>query len=110
VAGREEIRMARGVYVALPGPSYETPAETEFMRRAGGTAVGMSTVPEAVAGVALGMRVLGVSCVTNVAGTPGTHEDVLAAGHEAARGLHRVLAGVIPRLDERAEEERWTAT
>jgi purine-nucleoside phosphorylase len=100
VAGQEGVVAGRGVYAALPGPSYETPAETEFLRRTGAAAVGMSTVPEAVAGVALGMRVLGLSCITNVAGTAGTHEDVLEAGKEAGRGLRRVLAGLIPRLEE----------
>jgi purine-nucleoside phosphorylase len=99
VADREGVAADRGVYVAVPGPSYETPAETEFLRRAGADAVGMSTVPEAVAGVALGMRVVGLSCITNVAGTPGTHEDVLAAGRDGGRGLRKVMAGLIPRLD-----------
>jgi purine-nucleoside phosphorylase len=98
VAGREGIETVRGIYVAVPGPSYETPAETEFLRRSGGDAVGMSTVPESVAGVALGMRVVGISCITNVAGTPGTHEDVLEAGNEAAASLRRLLTGLIPRL------------
>ena len=57
-ARAEGIDATRGVYAALPGPTYETPAETEFLRRAGADAVGMSTVPEAVAAVALGMEVL----------------------------------------------------
>lgn len=96
VADREGVPADRGVYVGMPGPTYETPAETEWLRRAGADAVGMSTVPEAVAGVALGLRILGVSCITNVAGTAGTHEDVLEAGKAAANGLRRVLAGVIP--------------
>src|SRR5207247_5138983 len=52
------IELASGVYAAVPGPSYETPAETSFLARAGAQAVGMSTVPEALAAVALGMRVL----------------------------------------------------
>jgi purine-nucleoside phosphorylase len=96
----EGVAASRGVYAALPGPTYETPAETEALRRAGAAAVGMSTVPEAVAGVALRMRVLGLSCITNVAGTPGTHEDVLEAGREGAGGLRKVLARVVPELDE----------
>jgi purine-nucleoside phosphorylase len=97
-ARKEKLVIDRGVYVALAGPSYETPAETEYLRRVGGDAVGMSTVPEAVAGVALGMRILGLSCITNMAGTPGTHEDVLRAGRQAAEGLRRVLAGVVPTI------------
>jgi len=99
VADREGVTADRGVYVGMPGPTYETPAETEWLRRAGADAVGMSTVPEAVAGVALGLRILGVSCITNVAGTAGTHEDVLEAGKAAANGLRRVLAGVIPHVE-----------
>jgi purine-nucleoside phosphorylase len=98
VAAREKLAADRGVYVALSGPSYETPAETEHLRRAGGHAVGMSTVPEAVAGVALRMRVLGISCVTNMAGTSGTHEDVLTAAKRAAGDLRRMLSGVVPAL------------
>ena len=90
--------MARGVYVALPGPSFETPAETRFLRGAGADAVGMSTVPEAVASSALGLAVLGVSCITNVAGTTDTHEDVLAVAARGARDLRAILADAIPRL------------
>src|SRR5439155_11121419 len=67
IARRLKITAPRGVYAALPGPSYETPAETEFLLRAGADAVGMSTVPEAVAAVALGMKVAAISCITNVA-------------------------------------------
>ena len=98
VADRGGVEAGRGVYVALPGPSFETPAETEFLRRAGAHAVGMSTVPEAVAGVALGLRILGISCITNVAGTPASHEDVLAGAKAAAVGLRSVLAGVVPEI------------
>ena len=94
------IDVAHGVYVALPGPSYETKAETSFLRGAGADAVGMSTVPEAVAAVALGMRVLGISVISNVAGTEGTHQDVLDAGLRAAEDLRSVLAFVLPRLGE----------
>jgi purine-nucleoside phosphorylase len=97
VAAREGIEAVKGIYAAVPGPSYETPAETEFLRRSGADAVGMSTVPESVAAVALGMRVVGISCITNVAGTPGTHEDVLEAGNEAAASLRRLLAGLVPQ-------------
>jgi purine-nucleoside phosphorylase len=97
-AEREGIHSARGVYAALPGPTFETPAETEFLRRAGAHAVGMSTVPEAVAGAALGVRVLGISCITNVAGTSGSHEDVLAGAKDAAAGLRKILAGIVPEI------------
>lgn len=98
VADREGVEVSRGVYAAVPGPTFETPAETEFLRRAGAHAVGMSTVPEAVAGLALGMRVLGISCITNVAGTPASHEDVLEGAKVGAVGLRRVLAGVVSEI------------
>lgn len=90
--------MSEGVYVAVPGPSYETPAETRFLAAAGAQAVGMSTVPEAVAAVALGMRVLGISCVTNVAGSEATHEEVLARAGQAAQDLRTLLSAVLPKL------------
>jgi purine-nucleoside phosphorylase len=98
VAAREGIELAHGVYVALPGPSYETPAESAALRQAGANAVGMSTVPEAVAGVALGLRVLGLSCITNAAGQEATHQDVLRAARGAAAQLRTLLAGILPRL------------
>ncbi len=100
-AAREQgVSVAKGVYVALPGPSYETPAETGFLARAGADAVGMSTVPEAVAGVAMGMRVLGISCVTNVAGSTATHQDVLASARAAASDLRKILARLLPAVAE----------
>src|SRR5205814_6365017 len=92
-AERTGVEVERGVYAALPGPSFETPAETEFLRRAGADAVGMSTVPEAVAAVALGMKVAAISCITNVAGTKGAHDDVLGGAADAVASLRGVLAG-----------------
>jgi inosine/guanosine/xanthosine phosphorylase family protein len=90
--------IAEGIYAALPGPSYETPAETESMRRAGATVVGMSMVPEAVAARALGMRVLGLSFVTNAAGASVSHSDVLTASEAAASVIGRVLADLMMKL------------
>lgn len=92
------IPVAEGVYGAVPGPSYETPAETEFLRRGGATVVGMSMVPEAVAARALGMRVLGLSFVTNAAGTAVSHEEVLEASDVAAAAIGRVLAELVDEL------------
>lgn len=83
-----------GIYAAMAGPSYETPAETEMLRRMGATVVGMSTVPEAVAARALGMRVLGLSFVTNAAGGAVSHEEVLLASKTAAEAIGRVVAGL----------------
>ena len=89
-----DIAAADGVYAALAGPSYETPAETEMLRRMGATVVGMSTVPEAVAARALGMRVLGLSFVTNAAGVAVSHEEVLLASTTAAKAIGLVVAGL----------------
>jgi purine-nucleoside phosphorylase len=93
------IKVGRGVYVAMPGPSYETPAEIEMLRRSGGTVVGMSVVPESIAARALGMRVLGLFSVTNQAGEPSTHDEVLAMADEAAGAMSRLLRELLPRLD-----------
>jgi purine-nucleoside phosphorylase len=92
------VTVTEGIYGAVPGPSYETPAETEFMRRGGATIVGMSLVPEAVAARALGMRVLGLSFVTNAAGAALSHEEVLAASDEAAAAIGRVLVEILEKL------------
>ena len=86
--------VTEGVYAAVAGPAYETPAETEMLRRMGATVVGMSTVPEAVAARALGMRVLGLSFVTNAAGGAVSHEEVLLASKTAAEAIGRVVAGL----------------
>jgi purine-nucleoside phosphorylase len=85
-----------GVYAAVSGPSYETPAETTALARLGADAVGMSTVPEAVAAAALGLRVLGISCITDVAGTELTHQEVLAAATGAGPDLRAILRGALP--------------
>lgn len=94
------IVVARGVYVAMPGPSYETPAEIDMLRRSGGTVVGMSVVPESTAARALGMRVLGLFSATNVAGEPATHEEVLAMADRAAGATSRLLRELLPRLGD----------
>lgn len=87
-----ETTVAEGVYAAVAGPAYETPAETEMIRRLGATVVGMSMVPEAVAARALGMRVLGLSFVTNAAGGSVSHEEVLLASKSAAAAIGRLIA------------------
>ncbi|MGH2672191.1 MAG: purine-nucleoside phosphorylase [Actinomycetota bacterium] len=92
------IDVANGVYVAMPGPTYETPAEIEMLRRSGGTVVGMSVVPESTAARALGMRVLGLFSATNLAGEPATHEEVLAMADRAAKDTSRLLRELLPRL------------
>jgi purine-nucleoside phosphorylase len=92
------IALHRGVYLAVRGPSFETPAETRFYRRAGADAIGMSTVQETMAAVQAGVRVLGISCITNVNDpenmVPATHEDVVAAAERSAGDLARLLGEV----------------
>ena len=96
------IELAEGVYAGLLGPSYETPAEIRMLRSFGADAVGMSTVAEALAARASGARVCGVSLITNFAagitGEPLSHEEVLAAGREAAGRFSELLARVVPHL------------
>jgi purine-nucleoside phosphorylase len=102
LARRADPTLAEGVYAALPGPHYETPAEVAMLRSAGADLVGMSTVLEAIAARHLGAEVLGLSLVTNaaagVADEPVGHEEVLAAGAAAAPGLARLIATVIASL------------
>jgi purine-nucleoside phosphorylase len=94
--GDEEVR--EGVYVALSGPSYETPAEVRMLRQLGGTVVGMSTVPEAVVARALDMRVLGLAFATNAAGVEVSHEEVLAASKAAAGTIGTVIVELVDRF------------
>lgn len=102
VALERRIRVTRGVYVALSGPSYETPAEIRMMRRLGGDAVGMSTVPEVLVARAVGIRVLGISLISNPAAGlsphPLSHEEVLAAGEEARERFSALVRGVLLRI------------
>ena len=98
VARRLGFRLKRGVYAAMPGPSYETPAEVRMLRRLGADAVGMSTVPEAIAAAALGLRVLAISLITNRAagaGRPVSHAEVLARGREAGARTAALLRGLL---------------
>lgn len=99
VAMEEGIALEGGVYAAVAGPSYETPAEVRALEAAGADVVGMSTVPEAIAARALGLRVLGLSLVTNVAaGARISHEEVLAAGERASADLTRLILAILSRL------------
>ena len=94
--------LVEGVYAALPGPHYETPAEVRMLRTLGADLVGMSTALEAIAARAEGLEVLGVSLVTNLAaglgGAPLDHAEVLAAGAASAEAVGGLLAQVVGRL------------
>ena len=101
---RMGIEVAEGVYGAMTGPSYETPAEIRFMRVIGADLAGMSTVPEVIAAAHMGMRVLGISCVTNMAAgildQPITTEEVLETGERVKADFVALLRAVIPRVSE----------
>ncbi len=102
VAADNGISLHEGVYVCLAGPSFETPADLRFLLTSGVDAVGMSTVPEAIVARHGGMRVLGVSGISNKANLDGetitTHEEVLAAGEEIVPKLTTLIRGVLRRL------------
>lgn len=104
VARKLGIKLRQGVYIMLAGPTFESPAEVRLLRRWGADAVGMSTVPEVVIARHGGMRVLGVSLISNLAvahtqkGAPDTHQQVLAAGQKAVPKLIRLITGILERL------------
>ena len=95
-------RLEQGVYVAVAGPSLETPAETRMFRTVGADAIGMSTVPEAIVAHHMGMKVLGISCLTNknlpdcMAAT--SHEEILRQAGQSAAALGTLLRALIPNL------------
>ncbi len=102
-AGKElGLALREGVYAAVPGPSYETPAEIRYLRTIGADLVGMSTVPETIAANHLGMKVLAISCVTNMAAgiLPQKlhHSEVIETGERVKDTLVSLLRAVIPRL------------
>jgi purine-nucleoside phosphorylase len=94
--------MREGVYAAVPGPSYETPAEIRYLRTIGADLVGMSTVPETIAANHLGLKVLAISCVTNMAAgilpQKLDHSEVMETGERVRDTLVSLLRAVLPRL------------
>jgi purine-nucleoside phosphorylase len=103
VARRQKLKLYEGVYAAVHGPSYETPAEIRMLGRLGADAVGMSTVPEVIAANHMGMRAVGISCVTNMAAglSKGkiSHEEVLEGGERAGKQFSAFLVALIPELE-----------
>ena len=101
VAARQGTALRRGVYAWVVGPHFETPAEVRFLRSIGADAVGMSTVPEVVAARQAGRRVLGLSCITNVASgwpTAVSHQEVLDVAAQVGPRLAGLVKGVLAEL------------
>lgn len=102
VATKEDITLRQGVYCALSGPSFEGPADLRFLRLAGTDAVGMSTVPEVIVARHGGLRVMGLSGISNKANLDGsavtTHEEVIEAGKIITPKMERIIRGVLRAL------------
>jgi purine-nucleoside phosphorylase len=96
------IELLEGVYAGLLGPNYETPAEIRYLRAVGADMAGMSTVQETIAARQIGMRVLAISVLTNMAagvsGAKLSHQEVLAVGQQASGDLARLLKAILPQL------------
>lgn len=103
VAREQGFRLPEGVYAALSGPSYETPAEIRYLRTIGADLVGMSTVPETIVANHMGIKVCGISCVTNMAAgimpVKLTHDEVLEAGRMIREQFMKFITALVPRLE-----------
>lgn len=101
-AAKQSLMLHEGVYAALFGPSYETPAEIEYLRRIGADLVGMSTVAEVIAARHMGLNVLAISCVTNMAAgildQPLSHAEVMETGERVRTVFESLLRAVLPRI------------
>lgn len=108
-ANDEGFKLEEGVYLATPGPSFETPAEIRAFRALGATLVGMSTVPETIVARHMGIEVLGISCVTNLAAglgaTPLSHQEVFETGRQVENRLAALLKRLAPRIAAKVEAQ-----
>ncbi len=109
-ATEEGFELEEGVYLATPGPSFETPAEIRAFRTLGATLVGMSTVPETIVARHMGIEVLGISCVTNLAAGLGatnlSHEEVSETGKKVEKQLAAFITRLVPQIAEATEAEK----
>lgn len=102
VAAKKDIKVVSGVYFMMTGPNYETPAEIRMVRTLGGDAVGMSTVPEVIAAKHSGMKVLGISCITNMASgildKPLNHEEVIETSNMVRDKFKTLIKGIVNHI------------
>ena len=109
-AAKLGVMMHEGVYAGLLGPSYETPAEIEYLRRIGADLVGMSTVAEVIAARHMGIKVLAISCVTNMAAgildQPLSHAEVMETGERVKTTFEALLRAVLPRVARDVDQNK----
>jgi purine-nucleoside phosphorylase len=102
VAVENKIKIVKGNYVALSGPSYETPAEIRHLRTSGADAVGMSTVPETITANHMGMNILGISCITNMAAgvlpQPLDHKEVVEIAEKVKPEFSTLIKGILKEM------------
>ena len=102
VALENKINTVKGVYCGLSGPSYETPAEIRYLRSSGGDAVGMSTVPETITANHMGMDILGISCITNMAAgvlpKPLDHKEVMEIAEKVKPKFSKLIRGILKKM------------
>jgi purine-nucleoside phosphorylase len=107
-AKKAKMRMSSGVYVGVPGPTFETPAEIRYLQMIGGQAVGMSTVPEVIAANHFGVRVCGISCITNSAAGISkqklNHKEVMEVGKKVEGQFQKFMAGLIKGIEGKLSE------
>jgi purine-nucleoside phosphorylase len=107
VAAAQGVALAEGVYVAMPGPTYETPAEVRMLQLLGADATGMSTVPEVIVARHMGARAIGISCITNqaagITGEPLSHDEVTETAARVRTTFEGLLDGILAALVAKGE-------